>query len=336
MYNFLYYISLFFVSHLERFCIYLHPLTRSHPITKMKRTITVLTVLFFTTSALMAQITMANSSKVIEMTNFVNKMYNSYISNMDKVRHGLNISYENMEALHKNKGATIYSWDCADIALRSDYKEAFQKSIKSAPSFPEKAEIQSQINYAEQYNEYLSDCCKALNDYYTKQEFKDDKNWAKYQKLYTELATAYTDMSKIWKKTIDLATDAGDRAELVTLKRNPISEFIIPMKTDLISARKIMNMYVGDYFDNSTMKKSVADLKRNIVKSRSLNGKRNISFLNKYNKKSAFSDFYKRMDAFLKVAVALETTYVPQQGDNNNLSLLINEYNSLIEIYSIM
>jgi hypothetical protein len=310
----------------------------------MKKTSAIFTLLLLSVSAINAQTTMANSVKVIEMTNHATNMYNSYTANLKKAGDGLKRAHENMTILSESKSKTIYSWDCSNIAVESGYKEDLEKSIKATPAFSEKTEILSGINYIAENNERLANSCKALNDYFVKKEYSNDTRKAKYAELYNNLASAYTDLSGMWRKVMNLVSDAGDRAEIETLKRNPIADFIIPMKTDLSSVKKILNLFMEDQPDYSIAKKPITTLQTTIVKSRSLKGKK-VAFLNQYKKKGVFEGFYLSMDKFIKVATDLEKVANPannidenqqKQDFNNNLSILANEYNSLIESYNMM
>ncbi|MDR0660660.1 MAG: hypothetical protein LBG19_07650 [Prevotellaceae bacterium] len=137
----------------------------------MKITTTIPVALLLSTSSIMAQTAEANASKIIDMTNNVVDMYNGYLSNLKKVRRGLEVAEENYGVLSENIERTAHSWDCAYIILRSDYREQFEKTAAAAPAFPEKANIQSGIKYVHENTERLSKSCAAFKDYFVKKEW---------------------------------------------------------------------------------------------------------------------------------------------------------------------
>lgn len=310
----------------------------------MKKTTVILAILLLGTSSLNAQTAEANASKIIEATNNVVDLYNSYLPHLKKVRKGLETAEQNYETLSDNIERTAYSWDCAYIILRSDYREKFEKAVAAAPAFPEKASIQSGIKYVKDNTERLSKSCAEFKDYFVKKEYKQDAGWKKYEELFKKMETAYIDLSGTWSKTIKLAAEAGDRSELVLLKKSPIAEFIIPMKTDLSTAAKILDKFREEELDNAAIKKDIEILKSAIAKNRVLTGK-NVANLEKYSSKPNYEGYYLMMDDFVELATKLEGLMNPSnimdeekrnQQIENTYSMISYKYNSLVENYNIM
>ena len=310
----------------------------------MKKTITILTVLLLSFSSMTAQTSEANASKIIDMTNHVVDMYNSYLNSLKKVRQGLEAADKSYEVLSENIERSAYSWDCAYITLRSDYREEFEKAAAAAPAFPEKANIQSGVKYVQDNTERLSKSCSEFREYFIKKEYKQDTDWKKYEELYKNMETAYTDLSGMWSKTMKLAAEAGDRSELVLLKKSPIAEFIIPMKTDLSSAARLLDMFTEEEVDNAAIKKDIEALKKAVEKNKSLTGK-NVANLEKYSSKPNYGGYYESMEEFIELATKLENLMDPantmdeerrNQQIENTYSMINYKYNSLVENYNIM
>ena len=310
----------------------------------MKKTIAILAALLLSVSSITAQTAEANASKIIDMTNYVVDMYNGYLSSLKKVRKGLETADNNFETLSENIERTAYSWDCAYIILRSDYREKFEKAAAAAPAFPEKANIQSGIKYVQDNTERLSKSCSDFKNYFVKKEYKQDTDWTTFEELYKNMETAYIDLSDMWSKTMKLAAEAGDRSELVLLKKSPIAEFIIPMKTDLSSAAKIIDKFAEDEVDNADIKNAIEVLKKAVEKNRVLTGK-NVANLEKYSSKPNYEGYYSMMDDFIELATKLENLMDPANAMDeerrneqieNTYSLISYKYNSLVENYNIM
>ncbi len=310
----------------------------------MKKTILILAALLLSTTLIKAQTSEASASKIVEVTNHVVDMYNSYLSNLKKVRNGLDIAASNHEALSENIERSAQSWDCAYIILRSDYRESFEKAIATTSAFPEKTAIQAGIKYVNENTERLSKSCADFKDYFVQKAYKQDTDWKKFDELYKNMETAYLDVSGMWSKTIRLASEAGDRAELVLLSSSPIAEFIIPMKTDLSLSSKILSRFSEEVIDNDAIKKDIKTLKQNIAKNRVLTGK-NVANLEKYSSKPNYDGYYQMMDDFVELATKLESLMNPantmdeeerNQQIENTYSMISYKYNSLVENYNIM
>ncbi len=310
----------------------------------MKKIIPILATLLLSASSIMAQTAEANATKIIDVTNHVVDIYNSYLNNLKKVRQGLETADNNYEVLSENIERSAQSWDCVNIIIRSDYREKFERAVAAAPAFPEKANIQSGVKYVQDNTERLSKSCSEFKDYFVKKEYKQDTDWKKFEELYKNMGTAYVDVSGMWSKTIKLAAEAGDRSELVLLKKSPIAEFIIPMKTDLSLASKILGKFSEDEVDNAAVKKDIETLRQNVAKNKVLTGK-NVANLEKYSSKPNYDGYYQMMDEFVELATKLEGLMNPtntmdeekrNQQIENTYSMISYKYNSLVENYNIM
>ena len=286
-----------------------------------------------------------NASKIIDMTNSVVDLYNDYLRQLKKGREGLEKAENNIETLKENINRSAYSFNCNSIIIRSDYIEKYEKAGKAAPIFPEKTKIQAEIKYIQSNNNRLAEHCSALNNYFTKKEYKEDEGFAKYQPLYDSLYNAYKDLSASWSRAVNLSSEAGDRSELILLKKSPIAEFIIPMKTDLSAASKILEKFSEEEVDYETIVKDIDALKQDIEKHKSLTGK-NVANLEKNSSKANYGGFYSSMEEFVNIATTLEELMNPakpydkdsyrEDRMNNNYSMLREKYNSLISSYNLM
>lgn len=315
----------------------------------MKKITATLLAILLSSLCLMAQkATQAeiNASKIIGMTNSVVDLYNSYLPHMKKVREGLSRAEQNIEVLAENINRSAHSWNCSYILMRDDQMNKYEKESKAAPTFPEKTKIQAQIKYIKANTDRLSNNCKALNDYFIKKQYKEDEGFKTYKVLYDSLEIAYKDISKSWSTAISLASDAGDRSEIVLLKKSPVAQFIIPMKTDMASASKILDKFTEDEVDYNAIVKDIEALRVSAEKNRDLKGK-NVANLKKYSSEPNYGGFYKTMDDFIERAIKLEGLMNPEkvQEDSGNelqskiqttYTMLRDKYTSLVETYNIM
>jgi len=288
-----------------------------------------------------------NASKTINMTNTVVDLYNNYLSNIKKVREGLQRAEENIEILKENINRSAHGWNCTNMILHDDMVISFEKACTVAPAFAEKAKIQAEIKYAKANGERLSNHCKALNDYFNKKEYKEDEGFAKFQPLYDSLYNVYKDVSKSWLNAVNLASEAGNKSELVLLKKSPVAEFIIPMKTDLSAVSKLIDMFTEEEADFNAIQKDIEALKISVAKNKSLTGK-NVANLEKYSNKLNYEGYYQSMDEAIEIAAKIEELMNPdkvkdgmneqrvQDEIENKFSMLNWKYKSLVESYNMM
>lgn len=310
----------------------------------MKKVISFLAVILVAAFPATAQVTEPDATKIIDMTNHVVDMYNSYLPNLKRASRGLKAAEQGYMALSENMERTVSSWDCVYTSLRLDYKANFEKAAAAAPSFPEKASILSGIKYIEDNTQRLGSSCKALKDYFANKEYKKDTDWERYGALYRDMEAAYTDLLNIWSIAIKLATEAGDRSELVLLAKSPIAEFVIPMKADLSLATKLLGYFSEEEIDSAAILRDVEVLKKAIEKNKSLTGK-NISNLEKYSNKATYEGFYVMMEELVALISSLERLVNPtntmdederNQQIENIYAIISYKYNSLVESYNAM
>ena len=289
----------------------------------------------------------ASAAKMIEMTNGVIEMYNNYVGNLKKVGTGLERSMENRESLGKNPKSGSHGFNCSNFIIVSSYQDAYEAASKAAPTFPEKAQIQKSVAFVIANTPEFGKRCSALSDYFNQRQHESDPQFVKYQVLHDSLQSMYTQVSAAWNVALALSSEVGDRCEILFLKNSPISEFIIPMKEDLSSVKKIISKFRQDDVDLVSIKADIEILKTTIEKSRSLTGKR-VANLEKYSSKGMFTSFYLSMDDFIKNATKLRDYLDPEvifediQPSHRNdriknfYSIIGDDQRSLIEAYNEM
>ena len=253
----------------------------------------------------------ASASKIINMTNGVIDMYNNYTKNLKKIREGLNKSVENRESLEKNPKSSGYGFNCNSFIITDSDIATYEKAAKAAPAFPEKIKIQEAVAFVTANNDELAKRCSALSDYFNQKKHVDDAGFVQYQELFDSLSDMYVQISGAWKTATELASDAGDRSEILFLKKSPISEFIIPMKEDLSRAKKLIDKLYEDEIDHAEIKADIATIEKEAEKNRSMTGKRKAN-LEKYSYPSFHTSFYAYIDDLVKDATKLNDLLNPE------------------------
>ena len=310
----------------------------------MKKIVITFYTLLLAASVMMAQTTEeANASKTIDMTNSVIDMYNNYLSNMKKVREGLEKSADNVERLKKNPNTSAYGYNCANFTIRSSEISAYQTASKATPSFPEKAKIQESTDFVIANNEEFAKRCAALSEYFTKKQYADDAGFAQFEVLFNSLDDMYTAISDSWDIATDLSSDAGDRSEVILLKNSPIVDFIVPMKEDLSRVKKLIDKLYQDDIDMAAIKTDISAIETAAQKNRSMEGKKKEN-LEKYSYPSYHTSFYAYLDDLVKEVGNLQETLnaddIDQERKNQRMEYsfyaINRSYEGMIESYNEM
>ena len=310
----------------------------------MKKILITFCMLLMTAGIMTAQTAEeANASKIIDMTNGTIEMYNKYLSNMKKVREGLEKSAENIEVLKENINRGAHGFNCSYFGISDVEVSVFQKTVKAAPAFPEKAKIQEAVEFVIANNDEFGKRCSALTDYFNKKQYVDDAGFAKYEELFSSLNDMYSKMSDTWKTATNLASDAGDRSEVILLKKSPIAEFIIPMKEDLARVKKCVDKLYQDDVDVNALKTDIAAIEKAGQKNRSLEGKK-VENLKKYSYPSFHTSFYDYVEEFVKQSTRIQEllsydkdTQVRMKDEINNTYYAVGRaFEGMIKSYNEM
>ena len=285
----------------------------------------------------------ANASKIISMTNDVIEMYNKYTANLKKVREGLQKSVENRERLGDNPQSSGYGFNCNNFTISEYDVAAYEKAVKAAPTFPEKAKIQEAVAFVIGNNEEFAKRCSELSDYFNQKKHLEDTSFTQYQELFDSLNDMYSQISDAWRTATSLASDAGDRSEILFLKKSPIAEFIIPMKEDISRAKRLLDKFYEDEPDFASIKADIAEIAKEAEKNRSMEGKKAAN-LEKYSYPSYHTSFYQYIDDLVKNATKLEDLLNPETPEedwhedrvNNTLYGLNSNYRGMIQSYNEM
>ena len=310
----------------------------------MKKIVITFCVLLLTASVMLAQTPdEANASKTIDMTNSVIEMYNNYLSNMKKVREGLEKSAENVENLKKNPNTSAYGYNCSSFTIRSSEISAYQTASKAAPSYPEKAKIQESTDFVIANNEEFAKRCAALSDYFVQKQYADDAGFVQFEVLFNSLDDMYTSISDSWDTATNLSSDAGDRSEVVLLKNSPIVDFIVPMKEDLSRVKKLIDKLHQDDINMAAIQTDIAAIETAAQKNRSMEGKKKEN-LEKYSYPSYHTSFYAYLDDLIKEVAKLQDLWNDEETDPERINQRIEysyyainrAYEGMIESYNEM
>lgn len=264
-----------------------------------KQCLLAITVLSFITQGALAQtksgtLTKANAGKIIEMTNGVIDIYNDQLREIRDVAECLDRFENTMASVAENPKTTAHGASCANIrVLRTDLVDKMKSKANLAPAFPEKAAILEGIDNINKEFETAKACCQNVQAYFTAKKYlEDDNEYSNYVALRDEYIASYKNINSLFNKTMDLATTAGDRAELVILKTHPLAPVVIPMKNNLSAISQLMAKCREDEPNAEAIKADIAAIRKMLEKDKVMTPALKTSLAKGHNGESRFERFY--------------------------------------------
>lgn len=279
-----------------------------------------------------------NASKMIGLTNTVIDLSNAYGKKYKDYERTLTQGEEKYEQLKKNydprfsvnfNGTGSYP---VPVGLMNAYEEA----LKQVPAtVKEKAEIVAAVKNATTCVTGLEKWGKGMKDYFTGKEFEKD-DFAGYTIAKDSLQYYLDETRKAWRTAASMASDVGDDAENLLLKKDPISQFMIPMKSDLKVLKSVLNEFSDDeeMTNYSPLEEKLTVLKTSVEKNKSTEGK-NVALL---SHESYYTGFYEKMEKCTDTFLSLLEELSKVTQDENKLDMLYNNlsvgYNEVIDSYN--
>jgi len=245
-----------------------------------------------TTSA--QTLTKVNAGKIIEMTNGVVDIYNDQLREIKDVRECLERFENTMSSVAANPNASAHGASCNNIrVLRSDLVDKMKAKAKLAPAFPEKAEILDGVDKINAEFETAKVRCMNVQTYFKEKKYQtDDKEFSGYVALRDTFIASYDNINKLFDKTMDLSSAAGDRAELVILKTHPQASIVIPMKKNLSAVSQLLSKCRADKPDMTAIKADMAAIRKSLEKDKVATPAMKTALKKSYNGETRFERFY--------------------------------------------
>lgn len=264
-----------------------------------------------------------NASKIIRMGNSVIDLSNDAVQTLDSYRNMISTADNNVSRLKSNPNLSPYFVNYkiynSDQRKNTEYAEA----SKLAPAFDEKAELISAMAKA---NADLAEVVKnseILSNYFSNKEYQSDADFSKYPALKDNTMSSVDKAFASWKAASQLASKAGDKAELLLLKDSKIADFVIPMKTDLIALKAVL-VKVGDsQSDLSSLETEVSTLKASVDKNKDVSTK-DIKKLSDLYYKEVYETFYRKCSQATETLGKLVEILKSGETDGNRLSSFYN------------
>lgn len=280
-----------------------------------------------------------NASKLITLSNTVITLSNEYNGKFryyentleagDKKYDELKRGYDNRFPVSFNGGA---------YPVSPGYGIEYEKALKDLPeAVSEKPAIASAVAKATANVVQLEKWGNSMRSYFVDKYFEQDK-LENYQYIRDSLLLYYNETRKAWREAVNLASEAGDNAEMYLLRNDPVAQFLTPMKADLRSLKGMIQEFYeiagAEETDFSPVDEKITALKSSLDKNKSTAGK-DTSVL---SHEEYYTSYYEKLEKCTSTLVDFITELKKEEPSGSRLELLDNNldvyYDEVINGYN--
>ena len=232
-----------------------------------------------------------HSFNVIKYANCVTELNNAYAKPLNDYRNLLMACDRNIAMLMQNAENRLTLYDCKKLSSYGNEIYACKNKFEDIQPFSEKNEIDRMVAKAENASLNVLTFCDKMNNYFSQKQYKNDTDFAQYKILKEQLHSAVRQASALWFEATQAATRAADNSELNLLKYSDKAEFVVPMKTNIIMFKELLNAFGAGVIDYAQIRQKLQRFSNSINQNKNLSG-RNFSKLSSSFYQTVYNDFY--------------------------------------------
>lgn len=277
-----------------------------------------------------------DASNIIKLSNSVIELSNMNRTSADNYQSMLSTAESNMSKLKRNPNIQTFFVNYKNFQASFGDQKEYNAAYKGAPDFAEKKDIANTISAANKDIENAIKWATAMSQYFSEKTYLTDTEFAQYPAMQDSLSFYFKKGYNAWSVASRLASQAGNNAELLLLKKSKIADFIIPMKSDLNGLETIMELFVQDEVDSDQVKTQLATVSQSIALNKDISTK-DVKKLSDIYYKEVFQTFYTKSEATLKAMETFnqELEANPQSTRLNSLySNITTNFRSAVEEYN--
>lgn len=267
------------------------------------------------------------ASNIILLVNTVTDLRNAYLQDFQSSSNNiLSIADSNLKKYQSNPNVQLFYINCDNVLqINPSLEKSYDKEAAKTFTFTEKSSITAAVNIAKETTKELEKACKALSDYFSNKDFTSDKDFINYNALTNNYVEAAKKFQSKWLETGTIGAEAANKAELTLIKRSPIADFVIPMKSDLFVTNQILDMLNSDEPDISSIESKLSNLKTAITQNKDIKTKDTAKLSDVYYRE-VYTTFYRKLETSLDGISKLVTRFKNNNIDESIKSLLNNTY----------
>lgn len=279
----------------------------------------------------------SEASKIIQLSNSVIDLSNYYSNSIENYKNLLSSARSNVERVIKNPNLTPYAIKCDLTPVQPGTQNAYATALNNAPIFDEKEAIKKNVSEGENKIKSIDKWCTAMSTYMSNKDFKEDKKLVKYNQISDSLLSNIEKSEISWRTAANLASIAGNKAELVLLKNSPLASFVIPMKKDLNDLNAIFNLFQTKTPDVDAIKSALNTLQTSIETNKNINKKDTTKLKDVYYK-NVYETFYLKCSSAAESLNTVTNRLQEKKPDTNNIeswfSSASSDYNEAVKSYN--
>ncbi len=236
-----------------------------------------------------------SATDILRYTNAVKELNELYTQPLNNIEEVLSIAGQNIQKV--NQGADVQQLstiDCNKLSVSKEDVAKYQSQLKSVSAFEGKNEIAASMKQGIDNCEQIAGCCEKMNGYFANASYKVDSGYVKYLAIVNDLYASIRQAYVGWGNAVSLASKIGDKAETEILSKSKMGEFILPMKTDLVSLNEVFNLLQKDDVDVPGMQQMLKSIQESCGKNENLSDK-DVSKLSARSKE-LYTSFYGKMN----------------------------------------
>lgn len=289
------------------------------------------------TAATNNSITDQQAYAIIKYSNAVIDLHNSYLNALKSHQSTLETGADqNVAKLKRNPNMQPFYIGCDRNSLSPERDKANRTILKNIPAIPEKPNLQNLSTKALAHYDKTNTFCADISNYFSKAAYKEDSNFAKYEVLKDSMLANMKQCAFYWSEFAQLAANAGDRAELVLLKKNKLATYIIPMKESLIGIQQITTMLNDQSIDVEIVNTKLATVQQ-LINQKMNNKGTDFSKLSDIYYKEVYTKFFKECNnstITLQSVIDKIKTKASQQDISSAYSSASTSYNNAVQEYN--
>lgn len=274
---------------------------------------------------------------IIKYSNAVIDLHNSYVNALKSNQSTLdNYADQNVAKLKRNPNIQPFYIGCDRNSLPPESDKANRTTLKNIPAIPEKQNLQHLSTKALLHYDKTNTFCTEIRNYFSKAAYKNDTKFSQYTVLKDSMQSNIKQCRLYWNEFAQITSNAGDRAELVLLKKNKLAAYIIPMKESLNGLQQVSTMLNDENADLESINTKLATVQALITQK--INDK-NIDFskLSDIYYKEVYTKFFRECNTTgttLQTVIDKIKTKASQQNISSTYSVVSTSYNNAVQEYN--
>ena len=268
---------------------------------------------------------------IIKYANSVVGLNNVYTASLSNYQRVLTNAAQNLIKVGQGDVAQLQVIDCNALWIDQSKANAYHNEMGSVLDFSEKRELDRLVSQAENISQKILSSCGQMGNYFSQGQYTNDVGSQRYLDLKYNIINDIHQSAANWSNVTQLAVTAANEAEIALLRYNKQADFVIPMKTDVLTFKGILNMFGAgtDNMDYTLVRRKVQEFESSLNSNKNLSGK-DLSKLTNASYQNVYQEFYQSCLSSISVLNKL----IQQSEFKSDQQEILNTFKQANSIYS--